>query len=187
MHTFVAIASAGLLALSTLTTPTALMTSTPDDVSDASEMHIEGGHIQSYDPTRYDYVPPSPQTSLRSAWGHQVIGGFTFGFKGLSLTIPSGTLAHEIQGGSTYIRQEAAQYLLLASANICNYRIDFQNRDLNGKIWSTDRGATQNSCAWRTSVVRELNVPRHVKPGHQCARLYVGGIFRGEQCHNIVR
>lgn len=187
MHTFAAIASAGPLVLSTLTTPSTPTASAPDGVSDASETYIEGGHIQGYDPTRYDYAPPSPQASLRSAWGHQTIGGFTFGFKGLSPTIPRGTLAHDIQGGSTYIRQEAARYLLLASANICNYRIDFQNRGLDGTIWGTDRGATENSCAWRLSATRELNVPRHVRPGYQCARLFVGGIFRGEQCRNIVR
>ncbi len=149
---------------------------------------IEGGHTQSDDPTRYDYVPKTPEASLRSAWGHQAIDGYTIGFKGLSIEIPRGTLAHDIQGGSTYIRQEAAQYALVAQANVCNYRIDFQNRDVNtGRIWSTDRGATVNGCSWRFSVVRQISVPHHVKPGLQCARLFVGGTFRGEQCHNITR
>lgn len=78
-------------------------------------------------------------------------------------------------------------FTAIASANICNYRIDFQNRGLDGKIWSTHKGATENSCAWRLSAIRELNTPRHVKPGYQCARLFVGGTFRGEQCHNIVK
>ncbi len=148
---------------------------------------IEGGTTQSVDPTRYDYVPDKPQAIARSAWGHQAIGGYGFSFKGLSLKIPAGTLAHDIQGGSTYIRQEAAQYVLIASASICNYRIDFQNRDLRGRIVRTYTGNTVNKCARLVTVVRQIRKPFHVQPGVQCARLYVGGKFRGEQCHNIVK
>ncbi len=158
------------------------------DSDGSTETVIEGGQVQHDDLTRWDYVPASDQEtrpSFRSAWGHEVIGGFDFGYKGLPLKIPAGTLAHDIQGGSTYIRSEAAQYLLFASANICNYRIDFQNRDIHGNIMKTWVGPTQYNCAWRWSMKREINQPFYVSRGKQCARLFVGGAFRGEQCHNI--
>lgn len=72
-----------------------------------------------------------------------------------------------------------------SATNISNYRIDFQNRDIHGNIMKTWVGPTQYNCAWRWSMKREINQPFYVSRGKQCARLFVGGAFRGEQCHNI--
>jgi|GEM_PF-4050350 len=157
-----------------------------DSGQEQGDQIVYGGTTQSTDPSRSDYVAlqGEPSIGTRSAWGHQAIGGFTFGFKGLSIQVPSGTLAHDIQGSGTRTTEEAAQYLLIASANLCNYRTDSQNRNGN-TIYTTWKGTTQYECVWRTSAIRHITSPFTVKKGQQCARLYVGGTFRGEQCHNI--
>lgn len=66
---------------------------------------------------------------------------------------------------------------------VCNWRIDYQNRN-GSTVYRTYRGATHATCNFGAMYdIGPSNVT--VRKGKQCARLFVGGSFRGEQCHNI--
>jgi hypothetical protein len=68
-------------------------------------------------------------------------------------------------------------------SNICNWRIDFQNR-YGSTIYSTSSGTLNSNCQM-TGVSRTRATNWTAKVGVECARLFVNGTFRGEQCHSI--
>lgn len=147
---------------------------------------IFGGVAQSSDPSRYDFVPDENDpiysgVSTRSAWGQQWIGGFSVH----GVTIPTILLTHDLTGSGTKIDREEA-YAMSSAGRVCNYRIDFQNR-YGSAIYSTVIGKLYTGCSaigttWGGNNVR---APYTVRTGLQCARLYSGGDFVGEQCHHI--
>jgi hypothetical protein len=149
---------------------------------------ILGGTVQSVDPSRYDYVPrgsPSNAPTDRSATGIALIDGFTYTFGGVEFSIPTFYLLHEIRGSGLVIDSEAATIYwgITVQPPICNWRFDFQNRE-GGTIFSTYSTPVHEDCSYGTFWVDESG-PWHVHRGAQCARLFVNGTFRGEQCHSV--
>lgn len=142
---------------------------------------VDGGTVQHTDPTAYNYVPlnvEDPFKEDRSAKGYAFVPGFTYNGN----TIPAGQIFHAIDGNGTWIDFERATYT--AAGNICNYRFDYQNRDMNGNISWTLSNGDHGGCQFGMvgdQGVRNINV----KKGMMCARLYVSGSFKGEQCHHI--
>ena len=126
-----------------------------------------------------------------SAFGCQYIGGFGFTFKGLSLTAPKGFLCHDIKGSKKYIDREIGTYSAAPSlygyltGKVCNWRIDFvYTNAANGSTYLRDRGPTNNSCSYLP--IRTQYTDKNLKYyGKACAQLYVNGVYRSSQCHNI--
>jgi hypothetical protein len=133
----------------------------------------------------------SPSPASASAFGCEYIGGFGFSFEGISLRAPQGWLCHDIDGDGKVIRNEAAHYgpflslYGLLTARICNWRIDFvYRRAYDGSVYRTDRGATHYACGYFVS--RNVSADKTLAHyGTACAQLYVNGVLRAKQCHNI--
>lgn len=144
-----------------------------------------GGTTQSTDPTRSDYVSAQVGIQPASAEGVGIVAGFQYTFKGVTITVPSATLTHAINGSGLTINKEVAAYAAggAIAAQICNWQIVFQNR-YGSTIYSTRSTAVQEGCSYVTFSAYAQG-PFTVKTGLQCARLYVNGNYRGEQCHNV--
>jgi hypothetical protein len=166
----------------------------PDKVDTSKETVIRGGVTQSLDPTAYNYlapgVSPGGMVEPMSALGVGYISVFKYSWNGLTIPVPSGYLIHQINGSGLSIPSEWAVYSPstgvggIWGVNICNWRIDFQNRSSsNNGIILTRVGATHAGCSL-TGVSRTLS-NFTVKQGKECARLYVNGTYRGEQCHAV--
>lgn len=171
-------ASVLLLGTSSIFLP---QTATAEETHQASSYElIEGGTPQHTDPTSYDYVPEN-KTATRNAYGDQAIGAFTINVAGQTIHVPSGILHHAIDGKGLHVDKETSWYKV--PAQVCNYRIDYQNRG-EGKIWSTRKGGTVWDCkfgGFSGPTITNFNLHR----GVECARLFVNEEFKGEQCHSI--
>ncbi|MFW9114784.1 hypothetical protein [Corynebacterium striatum] len=147
---------------------------------------IMGGNYQSTDPTAYNYLPegsdPVPNTADRSAFGAATINGFGFEFQGHNFKVPVVTLEHAIEGKGHHIDSESAS-ATFTNGTMCNWRVDYQNRDEHG-IHATRKGKTHNDCSLG-HVHDDGFKNSDVKGNAECARLFVMGEFRGEQCHAI--
>lgn len=146
---------------------------------------VYGGVSQSNDPTRFDYVPRDGGTvdsGLRSAKGYEFVPAFEYSFRGLTIPVPGGQIYHRIDGNGLRIDYETMTYT--APANICNYRVDYQNRDMNGNIVFTHSNGDHLGCQF--GMVGDNGISNvDVQPGMMCARLFVSGAFRGGQCHHV--
>jgi hypothetical protein len=128
-----------------------------------------------------------------SAFGCQYIGGFGFTFKGFELRAPKGWLCHQIRGSGRRIDSESAIYGPAYSmygtlkGRVCNWRIDFAyRRASDGSEYRRDRGRTRHRCNYHVKrTVTTRKVLEHY--GTACAELYVNGVRRSQQCHNITR
>lgn len=154
--------------------------------SERIEEVISGGLSQSEDPSRYDYIPPTidPNSEMtpQSAIGSQMIASFSFNFLGQTIQVPAALLTHEIRGSGTWVDYAGAFYA--TPTQVCNYRIDYQNRGTDGRIFNTWKGSNVWDCTF--GVVNGASLySLNLYPGSQCARLFVNGVFRGEQCHSI--
>lgn len=144
-----------------------------------------GGTVQHTDPTRDDYVPLpnsscTPEITPMSATGFAYISAFPFSWKGVTIPIPKGQITHIVKGSGLKLTSEGASYTV--AARPCNVQFKFQNR-YGGTIYSTVSGPIYG-CG---SYFEWINpTDRAVKRGLQCARLYVNGYYKGEQCHQIV-
>lgn len=147
---------------------------------------------QSTDPSRWDYVPvdaSNDEAAARSAVGTQVISSFSYSWNGLQLPVPAGHLAHRIDGSGLSLSGENAIYGpaigigIPWGVNLCNWRIDFQNRPAAGGVASTSTGPIHSTCS--TFGIERTRGPFKAKAGVQCARLFVNSTFRGEQCHSV--
>ncbi|MGW8566357.1 hypothetical protein [Isoptericola sp. NPDC055881] len=152
---------------------------------------IIGGTTQSTDPTRDDYVGSpevaSPQDGmLGSAYGKGLTGKFSFNLGGITWRVPTGLIAHSIKGSGCRITRESARWEPVGGIvfGMCNWRITFQNR-YGSKIYSTVRSKVHDGCSYIRRPYFAYEPNRTVKRGLQCARLYVNGYFRGEQCHSM--
>ena len=158
------------------------------EVNDVSEGDvIYGGTTQSTDPTRYDYVPPAGAGggfTTMGATGYANIGGFTFDYQGAKIGIPGFILQHVISGSGLKINEEVATYTFGVQAQLCNYETHFQNRK-GSKIYSTRKSSYHAGCSYGFALGQKVNGPFTVENGAQCARLYVNGAYKGEQCHNV--
>lgn len=138
-------------------------------------------------------VAARPSPAHASAFGCQYIGGFGFSYRGLSLRAPQGFLCHQITGYGRRITRERAGYGAVPSlygmltGRVCNWRIDFAyHRASDGRVYRTDRGPTHHGCSYIVSRdVRRNKRLQHF--GTACAALYVNGVWRNRQCHNITR
>lgn len=147
---------------------------------------IYGGTTQSTDPTRYDYVPPaSGGVTPMSATGYAWLAGYTFGWKGFNITVPATHLLHKLNGSGLSITGESATYSYgnITNVQVCNYQTQFQNR-YGSTIYSTRKASLHEGCSY---VAFSQSIPGTftVKTGVQCARFFVNGIYRGEQCHQV--
>lgn len=144
-----------------------------------------GGTTQSVDPTAYDYVPPSPPAGVQlfGASGMASVGGFQVTIQGQKITVPGFWMEHVIQGKGYSVTKEWAQYAPVSYLTLCNYQTAFQNRS-GSTIYATRWSAYHSGCSTGIFV---QNAPGsfQVREGQECARLYVAGVFRGEQCHYV--
>jgi hypothetical protein len=146
---------------------------------------IFGGTTQSTDPSRFDYVPAGSLTiSPRSATGYSNIGGFTFNWGGVPIGIPGFLLQHTLSGSGLTVDQDTANYTFGVQVQLCNYQTAFQNRK-GSTIYSTRWSAYHAGCSYGAALMQNVKGPFQVKNGQQCARLYVNGNFKGEQCHSV--
>jgi hypothetical protein len=152
---------------------------------------IIGGTTQSVDPTRYDYVAPEAEGPVpMSASGVGVVSPFSYSWNGFTIAVPAGYLFHSITGSGLTITKESVTYSPAPSAvgaiwgmNVCNARFDFQNRS-GSTIYSTSTGSVLSGCH-TSGITRVKTGTVTVRTGVQCARLYVNGTYRGEQCHSV--
>ena len=84
-------------------------------------------------------------------------------------------LHHDVEGKGLHIDSESAW--CETPVNICNYRIDFQNRDKD-QIYSTQSTGTQWNCRFG-EIENAINHGFDVHRGVECARLFVNEEFRG--------
>jgi len=130
-------------------------------------------------------------TAHADAVGTVPIGGFEYTWEGAKFTVPTGAfLTHAIFGEGRRVTRENAGVDSIGPAlyngGFCNWRIDFQYQDTNGKVYGTDRGPTENRCNHYT--FREIRGDRSLSSyGKACALFYVSGAERARQCHFIVK
>lgn len=158
----------------------------------ASRSHQEdviyGGKVQSTDPRRYDYLPPEElatgMVSTQDAYGATFIPAFNYSWGGLTIPIPGGLIEHGIYGQGLRITRETAAFGPLAGNwQICNHQWQLQNRNGN-TIYSTIRLPVQTGCRAGFTTV-DYRTVRTVRYGQVCARLYVAGYYKGQQCHHV--
>jgi hypothetical protein len=115
----------------------------------------------------------APGSASAGAYGVQWWGFFTVNVGGQSIGIPSGQLAHDIEGRGTYINSEWA-HVTVAPAGICNWRVDYVYRTVYNRVYRRIRTATQYGCdrwAYAPTVY-----PGRVQRGTGCAQLYRSGV-----------
>lgn len=134
-----------------------------------------------------------PHLAHAGATGAELVPAFPIDAKGVSLPIPKGFLHHSIDGEDRTVKKETANYDVsivagpvgAIASRVCNWRIDFQYQDLNGKAYRTDKGPTNVSCNFTAGrTVRPGTLPHY---GKACAKLYVNGKHRATQCHHITK
>lgn len=158
-----------------------------DATASTTKSLVLGGTTQSVDPTRYDYVAPGGAGGgIRpmSATGYGWVPAFTYSWNGLQIPVPSGYILHVLKGSGLTVNVDAAQYEPnILGIQICNYRFAFQNR--YGKTIYATRWAPLHAGCTYGYFSQGVVGPFTVRTGVDCARLYVNGIYRGEQCHNV--
>lgn len=162
---------------------------------------LDGGQLQSVDPTAWNYEPPAAHSggmiTPMAASGFTGIGGFVMtvgaGGQSTNIQVPAGFLGHAISGSGTgaSLGNESAAYVptpsltALWNLQMCNWRIDWQERN-GSNILATSPGPQTSGCSTLGASVSRTSKALPARNGSQlCARLYVGGTFRGQQCHNI--
>jgi hypothetical protein len=126
------------------------------------------------------------------AYGITPLSAFDYTFQGLKFTVPSGFFfQHAIHGRDLVVTHEQADMITMgpavAGSGFCNWRIDFQYEDVNGRVYSTDRGPLTTTCD-KYDIYRALPGPRTLSSyGRSCAIFYVNGTERVRQCHFIVK
>lgn len=160
-----------------------------DTVSTVAEVVI-GGRTQSKDPTRYDYVAPVGRggyggVTPMSADGYAFLSAFTYSWQGLSIPVPGSYIYHRVAGSGLTVTEEEGTWMPMAATSfqMCNTQFQFQNRN-GSTIYSTVKMSVESGCSvgYRSQT---YTPDRTVKTGLLCARLFVNGTFRGEQCHNV--
>jgi hypothetical protein len=123
----------------------------------------------------------APGSASASAYGVQYWGFFTVNIRGQSVGIPSGQLAHDIDGAGTYINSEWAH--ITAAPGFCNWRVDYVYRTAYNRVYRRIRTATQYGCD--TWAYAPTVYPGRVRRGTACAQLYRSGAYVTRQCHSI--
>jgi len=124
----------------------------------------------------------APSSASASAYGVQYWGAFTVNVGGQNIGIPSGQLAHKVNGSGARIDSEWAH--ITTTPGFCNWRVDYVYRDAeNNREYRRIRTATQYGCdtwAYAPSVY-----PGNVRRGTACAQLYRSGAYVTRQCHSV--
>ena len=189
-----------LVMLVALAAPSSAATNGEDFSSLISNLGVDedvvlGGTTQDTNPTGYDYVPSVLATSAMTASGvvtpmdasgTGATGAFSYTWGGLTFRVPSGRIAHTVKGKGLQVTKQTANWIFLVPTafQICNYQWQFQNR-LGTAIYSTVKSPLFNECRYGNLPNYSVGSTRNLKAGQLCARLYVQGTFRGEQCHTI--
>lgn len=143
-----------------------------------------GGTVQHVDPTRDDYVP---LIAPRSATGVGGTSAFYITYAGTQWRIPTGMIGHTVNGSGLRITSESAKWApsVTVPVQVCNYQWKFQNR-YGDTIYSTVSSKVFSGCTLTIGLpAYTYETDRTVKTGALCARFYVNGTFRGEQCHSV--
>jgi hypothetical protein len=120
-----------------------------------------------------------PATSLATAFGIQYWGAFTVNIKGQSIGVPSGQLAHEVNGRGLHINWDGANFG--SAANLCDPSMKFTYG--NGRYYL--KGNVHWGCShvgqWKYGL--NWNAPR----GSACAELWEHDwrILVARQCHYV--
>ena len=123
----------------------------------------------------------TPGSASASAYGIQYWGFFTVNIRGQSIGIPSGQLAHNIDGSGTYINSEWAH--ITVAPGFCNWRVDYVYRTVYNRVYRRIKTATQYGCD--TWAYAPTVYPGRVRRGTACAQLYRSGQYVTRQCHSI--
>lgn len=98
----------------------------------------------------------------QSAIGSQMIASFSFNFLGQTIQVPAALLTHEIRGSGTWVDYAGAFYA--TPTQVCNYRIDYQNRGTDGRIFNTWKGSNVWDCTFgvviRSVTLQSKSLPR---------------------------
>jgi len=123
----------------------------------------------------------APGSASASAYGIQYWGFFTVNIRGQSIGIPSGQLAHDIDGSGTYINSEWAH--ITTAPGFCNWRVDYVYRTVYNKLYRRISTPTHYGCSmW---AYAPTVYPGSVRRGTSCAQLYRSGVYVTKQCHSI--
>ncbi|HWN33536.1 MAG TPA: hypothetical protein VNP03_12355 [Pseudonocardia sp.] len=134
----------------------------------------------------------STSPAYADAYGITALGAFDYTFQGLKFTVPNGFFfQHAIHGSGLVVTHEQADIVAMgpavAESDFCNWRIDFQYEDADGKIYRTDRGPLATTCG-KYDIYRAIPETRTLPSyGRSCAIFYVNGAERVRQCHFIVK
>ncbi len=124
----------------------------------------------------------APSSAAASAYGIQYWGAFTVNIGGQNIGIPSGQLAHKVNGSGTRIDSEWAH--ITTGPGFCNWRVDYVYRDAeNGREYRRIPTDTQYRCD--TWAYAPTVYPGVVRRGTACAELFRSGAFVTRQCHSI--
>lgn len=123
----------------------------------------------------------SPSSASASAYGIQYWGAFTVNVGGQAIGIPSGQLAHKVNGSGTYINSEWAH--ITTKPGFCNWRVDYVYTDVYNRTYRRISTATQYGCD--TWAYAPTVYPGRVRAGTACAHLYRSGAYVTKQCHSI--
>jgi hypothetical protein len=123
----------------------------------------------------------APGSASASAYGVQYWGAFTVSIGGQNVGIPSGQLAHRINGSGTYINSEWAH--ITTKPGFCNWRVDYVYRDVYNVEYRRIGTATKLGCD--TWAYAPTVYPGRVRSGTACAQLYRSGVYVTRQCHSV--
>ena len=121
-------------------------------------------------------------TAYASAYGINYWGAFTVNIGGQNVGIPSGQLAHKVDGSGTRISSEWAH--ITTHPGFCNWRVDYVYREAEHNTeYRRIRTATQYGCD--TWAYAPTVYPGTVRRGTACAELYRSGAYVTRQCHSV--
>jgi hypothetical protein len=135
---------------------------------------------------------PTAATSQASAVGYQVFGAQCATLAGKTLCFPGATLGHSITGSGKTITHQSASVDDnygggTAGGNFCNWRIDWEYRDTNNKVYYTDYGPMHYKCESLYYPIGRDDGTRRVvgQYGAACAVFWANGRRLATQCHHI--
>lgn len=120
-----------------------------------------------------------------SADGDAFLSAFSYSWQGITIPIPGSYINHKVTGTGLRVTEEEATWMPLPpySMQQCNVHFEFQNR-YGSTIYSTVKMSVIPGCHWGYTT-QKYTPDRTLKTGLICARLYVNGTYRGEQCHSV--
>ena len=124
------------------------------------------------------------------AIGSTPVHTFEYSVGGMTMKIPTGCMfTHIIRGSGRKITYQNAgvdcAFVAALGSGFCNWRIDFTYGDTNNRTYRTSRGRTHNEC--KKDPMRNNSPQTLPRYGKACAHLYVSGVRRASQCHNVTK